>query len=70
MIPGGYSALYDYSPQGNLQDHLPLLGKRDQLRIAMEISSALADLHSIDDPKLASVVHGRCVCRLFYHFDT
>jgi hypothetical protein len=52
FLKGGFSALFDYSDQGNLKDHLATLSKVDRLRIAMEISSALADLHSIDDPEL------------------
>jgi len=70
-IQGGFSALYDYSDQGNLEDHLPSLSKVDRLRVAVEISTALADLHSIDDPDLATVVHGVYVIILlsFTYFD-
>lgn len=54
---GGYTALYDYSEEGSLQDHYKTFSKKEKLMAAWRIARGLADVHTLGGGKKSAIVH-------------
>mmetsp|Transcript_21028 Transcript_21028/g.29686 ORF Transcript_21028/g.29686 Transcript_21028/m.29686 type:complete len:525 (-) Transcript_21028:43-1617(-) len=53
----GYTALYDYSEEGSLQDHYKTFSKKEKLMAAWRIARGLADVHTLGGGKKSAIVH-------------
>jgi serine/threonine protein kinase len=61
----GYAGLYDYSSEGNLEDHYQLYNKRERIQAAVDIAKGLADLHNIRGNDQTAFIHNDIAIRQF-----
>eukprot|EP00521_Asterionellopsis_glacialis_P008844 CAMPEP_0195285470 /NCGR_PEP_ID=MMETSP0707-20130614/3290_1 /TAXON_ID=33640 /ORGANISM="Asterionellopsis glacialis, Strain CCMP134" /LENGTH=495 /DNA_ID=CAMNT_0040344965 /DNA_START=117 /DNA_END=1604 /DNA_ORIENTATION=+ len=65
----GFSALYDYASEGDLNEHYKELKKEDRLHVAYRLARALADVHTLGGGEFSPIIHADMDARQYIMID-